>query len=294
MSTFIHQNDFDDDRIQPETRGHRHHHGYGIVSVVAITVPTLLSRQHQHTAPSVHKGACSSRPLTIMKLLIPRTVAALALCASTFAWVAPSQSQSRSPVVGGTSLKSTLRASLAMNGSLHGQDACFLPLKQLDQDYFSPRIVQIAGGYPGLTREEFFAVSSEPSPDQGQWSYDFSDPEGPQVGTVALEGSILVGTCGDPVVIIAEHPSLGVQLPRAITGAVDLVVLVDRAKATFAERKFLVIDTPGSPLAIGAFSTKNEIPAGSEILGQVVMVQVPWLPSMEATKSGFLEADEYY
>jgi hypothetical protein len=181
-----------------------------------------------------------------------------------------------------------------MNGSLHGQDACFLPLKQLDQDYFSPRIVQIAGGYPGLTREEFFAVSSEPSPDQGQWSYDFSDPEGPQVGTVAIEGSVLVGTCGDPVVIIAEHPSLGVQLPRAITGAVDLVVLVDRAKATFAERKFLVIDTPGSPLAIGAFSTKNEIPAGSEILGQVVMVQVPWLPSMEATKSGFLEADEYY
>jgi hypothetical protein len=28
-------------------------------------------------------------------------------------------------------------------GSLHGQDSCFLPLKQLDQDYYSPRIVQV-------------------------------------------------------------------------------------------------------------------------------------------------------
>ena len=32
---------------------------------------------------------------------------------------------------------------LAMSGSLHGQNSCFLPLKQLDQDYFAPRIVQV-------------------------------------------------------------------------------------------------------------------------------------------------------
>ena len=28
-------------------------------------------------------------------------------------------------------------------GSVHGQNSCFLPLKQLDQDYYSPRIVQV-------------------------------------------------------------------------------------------------------------------------------------------------------
>jgi hypothetical protein len=224
-----------------------------------------------------------------MKLLT-RSALALALCASSFAWVAPNNAR-RSVE---RSLNTKLRSSLTINGSLHGQDACFLPLKQMDQDEYAPRIVQIAGGYPGLTREEYSAVTSEPAADAGQWTYDFSDPEGPQVGTVALEGSAITSACEDPIVIIAEHPSLGVELPRAIASAVDLVVLVDRAKTYFHERKFLVIDNPGRGLTIEAFNEFDEIPQGREILGQVEMVQIPWLPSMAATKSGFLEADEYY
>lgn len=179
-------------------------------------------------------------------------------------------------------------------GSLHGQNACFLPLKQLDMDSFAPRIVQIAGAYPGLSREEFNAVTSEPSPDKGQWTYDFSDPDGPQLGTVALEGSQIVASCEDPVVLIAEHPSLGVQLPEEIEGAVDLVVLVDRKKNYYSERKFLVLDIPGEGLSIQAFSTKEEIPDGADILGQVDMVQIPWLPAMAPTKTGFMECDEYF
>jgi hypothetical protein len=76
---------------------------------------------------------------------------------------------------------------------------------------------------------------------------------------------------------------------------VDLVVLVDRAFTTFAERKFLVLQLPGDEeLKIGAFATKQELPEGAEILGHVVLCQIPWLPSMKPTKSGFLEADEYY
>jgi hypothetical protein len=30
------------------------------------------------------------------------------------------------------------------NGRLHGQDACFLPLEQLDQQYRAPRILQVS------------------------------------------------------------------------------------------------------------------------------------------------------
>ena len=225
-----------------------------------------------------------------MNLLLTRSLLALALCASTFAWVTPNHGRKSVE----RSLNTKLRSAPTMSGSLHGENACFLPLKQLDQDYYSPRIVQIAGAYPGLTREEFSAVSSEPAADAGQWSYDFSDPEGPQLGTVAIEGSLIVSSVEDPVVIIAEHPSLGVDLPKAITSAVDLVVLVDRAKSTFAERKFLVIEIPGKGLTIEAFNLKSDIPQGSEILGQVEQVQIPWLPSMAPTKSGFLEADEYY
>ena len=100
--------------------------------------------------------------------------------------------------------------------------------------------------------------------------------------------------CDDPVVIIAEHTSLNVPLPSTITDPVDLVVLVDRALNRFSERKFLVIDIPESGLYIGAFPTKQDLPAGCEILGQAVLVQIPWLPSMTPTKTGFLEADEYF
>lgn len=184
---------------------------------------------------------------------------------------------------------------LSASGSLHGENSCFLPLEQLDQDYYAPRIVQIAGSYPGITAEEFFAVTSEPPAPKGQWTYDFSDPDGPQVGTVAVPGSNTVSSCEDPLVIIAEHPSMGVDLPPAIKDPVDLIVLVDRARPSFAERKFLVMQNPGEEeLSIAAFPTKEDLPVGVKILGQVELVQIPWLPSMKPTKSGFLEVDEYF
>ena len=164
----------------------------------------------------------------------------------------------------------------------------------MDQDYYAPRIIQIAGTYPGLSKEDFFAAQSEPSPELGQWTYDFSDPDGPQMGTVALDGSEIVAGCEDPVIVIAEHFAMGVELPKVIEDPVDLVVLVDRAIKTFGERKFLVVETPSEGIVIRAFGTKGEIPEGSEIMGQVILVQIPWLPSMAPTKTGFMEADEYF
>ena len=138
-------------------------------------------------------------------------------------------------------------------------------------------------------------MQSEDAAEPGQWSYDFSDPEGPQMGTVAVDGSYVISACEDPVVIIAEHPSLGVTLPKDIENAVDLVVVVDRALKTFAERKFLVLDVPGQQeVLIRAFSTKGDMPADATILGQVELVVIPWLPSMTPTKTGFMEADEYF
>jgi hypothetical protein len=138
-------------------------------------------------------------------------------------------------------------------------------------------------------------VSSEPAPEPGQWTYDFSDPDGPQLGTVAIEGSNVVSACEDPVVIIAEHQSLAVPLPEIIKDPVDLIVLVDRAANRFAERRFLVLNLPGEDrLTIGAFPTREDLPEGCEILGQVVLTQIPWLPSMKPTKSGFMEVDEYF
>lgn len=145
-----------------------------------------------------------------------------------------------------------------------------------------------------MTAQEFNAVTSEEAAEPGQWTYDFSDPEGPQMGTVALPGSNVVASCQDPVVIIAEHDSIGVSLPSAITESVDLIVLVDRALQYFAERRFLVLDTKDEGIQIAAFESKADLPAGSQILGHVVLVQIPWLSCMKPTKSGFMEADEYF
>jgi Rubisco Assembly chaperone C-terminal domain len=180
------------------------------------------------------------------------------------------------------------------SGNLHGQGACFLPLKQLPSDYYAPRIIQIAGAYPGLSRADYESVQSEPPADTGQWSYDFSDPDGPQLGTMALDGSNLVASCQDPVIIIASHRSIGVDLPKEVVDDVDLVLLVDRAKRAFGERKFLVLDSPSTGLVIAAYATKAELPDNAQILGQVELAQIPWLPCMQPSRTGFMEEDEYY
>ncbi len=159
--------------------------------------------------------------------------------------------------------------------------------------YFFP-LCQIAGSYPGLTKEELNAVTSEPPAEMGQWGYDFSDPDGPQMGTVAVRGCEIISTCTDPVAVICEHFSLGVPLPETLKEPVDLLAVVDRSKNRYAERKFLVVDLPGEGLVIRAFATKAELPESATILGEVVFVQIPWLPCMKKKKSGFMEEDELF
>mmetsp|Transcript_25645 Transcript_25645/g.36171 ORF Transcript_25645/g.36171 Transcript_25645/m.36171 type:complete len:230 (-) Transcript_25645:171-860(-) len=212
------------------------------------------------------------------------------------AWIVPVTKQqgimtrNAESTIHGISQRSTI-----LSGTKHGEDSCFMPLAQMDQDYYAPRIIQIAGAYPGITAEEFNAVTSEPAAEQGQWSYDFSDPDGPQVGTVAIEGNAVVHACQDPVVIIAEHFAIGVPLPEVLVDAVDIICLVDRANTEFGERKFLVLQLPGeTQLTIGAYASRSELPAGATILGRVEIVQIPWLPCMKPTKTGIMECDEYF
>jgi len=104
----------------------------------------------------------------------------------------------------------------------------------------------------------------------------------------------MLSYCEDPIVIIAEHTSLGVPLPPELTDPVDLIVLVDRNVTTYSERVFMVMDYPGIGLEIGAFASKAEMPPDVKIIGRVQLVQIPWLPAMKPTKSGFMEIDEYF
>mmetsp|Transcript_5574 Transcript_5574/g.10593 ORF Transcript_5574/g.10593 Transcript_5574/m.10593 type:complete len:230 (-) Transcript_5574:742-1431(-) len=229
-------------------------------------------------------------------MMITSFLIILTLANMVYAWVNNpiNNLSTRSSTNISPSSKTKLFMSTISVGARHGENACFLPLEQCHEEYYAPRIVQIAGLYPGITKEEFKAVTSSPAAELGQWAYDFSDPDGPQMGTVALPGSEIIAACEDPVVIIAEHFALGVPLPDVLKDPVDLLVLVDRAKKGFSERKFLVVDVPGEGVLIKAFTTKSEIPEGSEILGRVDFVQVPWLPCMQKKRSGFMEDDQLY
>eukprot|EP00587_Corethron_hystrix_P013952 CAMPEP_0113312440 /NCGR_PEP_ID=MMETSP0010_2-20120614/9278_1 /TAXON_ID=216773 ORGANISM="Corethron hystrix, Strain 308" /NCGR_SAMPLE_ID=MMETSP0010_2 /ASSEMBLY_ACC=CAM_ASM_000155 /LENGTH=150 /DNA_ID=CAMNT_0000168283 /DNA_START=303 /DNA_END=755 /DNA_ORIENTATION=- /assembly_acc=CAM_ASM_000155 len=149
--------------------------------------------------------------------------------------------------------------------------------------------------YPGLTVSEFYGPSSDDAAETGQWTYDFSDPDGPQMGTVAFEGSPLVAATVDPVAVVCEHTSIGIPMPDILAEPVDVISLIDRSDKSFDERKFLVTSTgPDSEISIGAYTSKKDMPEGSEIVGRVIMVQIPWLPCMQKKKSGFMEDDALY
>ena len=42
-----------------------------------------------------------------------------------------------------TAPQASTRRSTLLNGFLHGESSCFMPLDQLDQDYYAPRILQV-------------------------------------------------------------------------------------------------------------------------------------------------------
>ena len=58
----------------------------------------------------------------------------------------------------------------AENG-LHGDGSNFMPLVQLQSEDIAPRIVQIAGIYPGITADEFMAPQSSPVAPLGEHTH---------------------------------------------------------------------------------------------------------------------------
>jgi hypothetical protein len=107
---------------------------------------------------------------------------------------------------------------------LDGQNFKYLPIhKGSDEEHF-PRIMPIAGVYPSITYEQLMAPRSSEASDPGQWAYEFTDPDGPQIGTVALPGSDTITNCIDPVVVISKNTDLGVT----VIEEVEMIVVVDR------------------------------------------------------------------
>jgi hypothetical protein len=169
----------------------------------------------------------------------------------------------------------------------HGTGSRFMPLLQLVDEEIAPRIIQVAGIYPGVTVDEIMAPQSSPAAPLGMWQFDFSDPSGPQMGTVALSPNNAVQLCEDPVIVVSQSSVLGLSLSQNVDA--EVLVLLDRAEREFVQDKFFAVAAPDGNIAIRWY---DSLPAGHKVVAKVVMVTIPYLPAMNKKKSGFMEEDD--
>lgn len=172
-----------------------------------------------------------------------------------------------------------------LSGGKHGAGFKFLPVVRGSPEEHLPRIIHIAGFYPNLSVEQVLAPTSPPQPEPGTWNYDFPDPDGPQLGTVAVPGSDVITDCIDPVALIALNTDLGI----AYSEEVECVVVIDRGDRVFTPDKFFLFETPDGSLSIEWM--KKHDPAYN-IIGRVELTMMPWAKSMTPKATGFLEEDD--
>ncbi|CBJ33398.1 conserved unknown protein [Ectocarpus siliculosus] len=131
------------------------------------------------------------------------------------------------------------------------------------------RMEQVAGALPEITVAYIMAVGFTPAPEMGMWQYDFSDPEGPQLGTVAVPGGEQVFNMKEPVAIVCPNDDLNIQMPN------DEKTEMNRE---FEFGKFFLWDTPSEGLVVRYF--EGEPTPGFACVGRVGIVLAPFLPSM--------------
>mmetsp|Transcript_7784 Transcript_7784/g.9725 ORF Transcript_7784/g.9725 Transcript_7784/m.9725 type:complete len:215 (-) Transcript_7784:8-652(-) len=186
-------------------------------------------------------------------------------------------------------LHRTTQSRLMMNSGNHGEGSRFLPLSQIEGDEPAPRIVQVAGLYPGVTREEVMAPKSYPAAPMGMWQFDFSDPDGPQMGTVALQPSENVQMAEDPVVLVGPSSALGLSLRNNIE--TEVLILIDRADCHFVDNRFFLFARQDGSTVI---QWSDSLEPGEVVLGRVILVTVPHVEGMERQNSGFMEESDDY
>jgi hypothetical protein len=169
---------------------------------------------------------------------------------------------------------------LFMATGLHGEKFKFMPIfKGSKEDHF-PRIVQIAGVFPGLSPEDVMAPSSSPAADPGTWMYSFPDPSDPNVGVVAVPGSDVITYSADPVAIISKSSVLGISGPDS-----ECVLIIDRGDIDFYEGDFYAFQTFDNTVQVGWADSMDDFNA---VIGRVVTCMMP-TNEEDLGSSGFLE-----
>lgn len=118
------------------------------------------------------------------------------------------------------------------------------------------------------------------------WSYDFPDPEGPNLGIVAVPGSDAIQLCEDPVAVISDTLSLGMNVGAS---RLEVLVVIDRADRVFSPSEFYIFRTPANTLEIGS---TEDVGDRYDILGRIALCILPFREEERKPPTGFLEEDE--
>lgn len=121
----------------------------------------------------------------------------------------------------------------------------------------------------------------------GSWHFDFSDPEGPQLGTVAMHPSNPVQLAEDPVVVVSTSGEMGISLSNNVNA--EILLMVDRADRHFVPNAFFAFAEGDGSVTI---RWQEQVEEDQAVLGRVVFVTVPFLPAMKKKASGFLEEED--
>ena len=176
------------------------------------------------------------------------------------------------------------RAGMQMKTGGHGDGFRFMPVAKLNSEEYWPQILPIAGVLGEMTVEELFAPAQVNKPAQGMWTYDFSNPDMPQLGTVAFPGSERLYWCNDPVVVIGTNEQLNLKMSEAV----EVMLVIDRADRQWdKDSSFFLFQTPDNSMSV--MWSDGGVPAGHSILGKVAVVAAPLTETMRGEESMFEE-----
>ncbi len=98
------------------------------------------------------------------------------------------------------------------------------------------------------------------------------------------------------VCVIADVGSLGIPVPEEAGDDVDVLVILDKdMSAGFRERRFYGLRDQSGMLSFKGFHSESEFDqVRSEVVGEVMVVKVPWVEGMGGKATGFSEESELF
>jgi len=155
---------------------------------------------------------------------------------------------------------------------------------QLDSESTWPRLLRVAGFYPGVTASELAATPGPgPAAQKGKWNFEFPDEHGAEFGVTCVPGSDILQFAKDPVVVVATAASLGLLLQEDT----EVLCILDRADTDFSERHFFAFQDPNNNIVIRRFDAP--MPPGYAIQARVIFVNLPYDPKTQAPSGTWLE-----